>query len=137
MRNICINPENLPKIQRQLQQTSWLVACLCAQWCDTCMAYQSLFQALSEQHPEICFVWLDIEDQSELVDEIDIENFPTILIQHEQHNLFFGPTLPDTSLLERMLMSFKQSREESATSITQKTNVLPDWNLRQKILSAI
>ena len=67
-------------IQEHLPNSRWLVACLCAAWCDTCNAYRSAFEALAEKHPDKCFCWIDIEDQASLVEDIDIENFPTILV---------------------------------------------------------
>lgn len=95
------NPEAL---RRQLARTdSLLVACYCAAWCDTCRDYQPQFAELSEQWPRHTFVWIDIEDDPELLDDHDIENFPTILIQGSKGNLFFGEQLPYISHLDRLI----------------------------------
>lgn len=80
-----------------------LVACLCAAWCGTCREYQQAFDALADSHPEMCFVWVDIEDHADWLDDHDIENFPTILIQDQQRHRFFGTVLPFANILERML----------------------------------
>lgn len=80
-----------------------LVACLCAAWCGTCREYQQAFDALADSHPEMCFVWVDIEDHGDWLDDHDIENFPTILIQDEHRPRFFGTVLPFANILERML----------------------------------
>jgi thioredoxin 1 len=37
------------------------------------------------------FVWVDIEDESELVGDLDIEDFPTLLLARGGRVLFFGP----------------------------------------------
>ncbi len=59
-----------------------LVACLCADWCGTCKDYMSGFAALAARYPGDCFVWIDIETHADrLGEDIDIENFPTVLIQ--------------------------------------------------------
>lgn len=134
------NTEDLSSIKDDLQGKSWLVACLCAAWCDTCLAYRSQFDALIAQHPNKCFAWIDIEDQAHLVDEVDIENFPTILIQYEEHVLFFGTMLPDAGQLNRLLNSFSVSLNESnnqkiaTTSTSLNQDVPADWNLRRLIL---
>jgi hypothetical protein len=39
----------------------YLVACLCAAWCDTCVAYRPGFLALAERFPRAEFRWVDIE----------------------------------------------------------------------------
>src|SRR5260364_340404 len=58
-----------------------LVACLCAAWCDTCRAYRTTFDALAGLYPGICFVWIDIETHADRIETLEIENFPTILIE--------------------------------------------------------
>lgn len=96
---------NFAAIKAELATTPWLIACLCAAWCNTCEAYKSSFESLSTKHPDMCFVWIDIEDQADLVEEFDVENFPTILIQHNDMTLFAGTMLPEISLLDRLIHS--------------------------------
>lgn len=71
------------------------VACLCAAWCRTCGDYQATFDALKTKFTApIQWAWVDIEDHAELLDEVDIETFPTLLVIREQDVLFLGPVLP-------------------------------------------
>jgi thiol-disulfide isomerase/thioredoxin len=83
-----------------------LVACLCADWCGTCREYRTMFDVLAERHPAACFVWIDIETHSELVDDYDVENFPTILIEDGISTRFFGTVLPQPRIVERMIEEF-------------------------------
>ena len=86
-----------------------LVACLCAQWCRTCDAYRDTLAATRDAmrlgHPDAAmrFVWVDIEDESELVGDLDIEDFPTILLARGDRVLFFGPVLPHAQTLDRLV----------------------------------
>ena len=86
-----------------------LVACLCAQWCRTCDAYLDTLAATRDAmrlgHPAAAmrFVWVDIEDESELVGDLDIEDFPTILLARGDRVLFFGPVLPHAQTLDRLV----------------------------------
>ena len=86
-----------------------LVACLCAQWCRTCDAYRDTLaatrDAMRRGHPDgaMRFVWVDIEDESELVGDLDIEDFPTILLARGDQVLFFGPVLPHAQTLDRLV----------------------------------
>jgi thiol-disulfide isomerase/thioredoxin len=88
-----------------------LVACLCAQWCRTCDAYRdtlvAIRDAFAEAHPEAAlrFVWVDIEDESELIGDLDIEDFPTILVARGDGVRFFGPLLPHAQTLDRLVRS--------------------------------
>ncbi len=88
-----------------------LVACLCAAWCRTCDAYRDTLVAVRDTlraaHPDTAlrFVWIDIEDESELVGNLDIEDFPTLLVARDADVLFFGPLLPHAQTLDRLLRS--------------------------------
>ncbi len=140
MDNLRPNTENLSQIKTGLQTKPWLVACLCAAWCDTCTSYRTQFDALQAQHPDKCFAWIDIEDQAELVDAVDIVNFPTILIQHDDDIVFFGTMLPDASQVHRLLNTFEESLKDSegqgkAVKYAVPDQDIPDdWSLRRLIL---
>lgn len=125
-------------IQEHLPNSRWLVACLCAAWCDTCNAYRSAFEALAEKHPDKCFCWIDIEDQASLVEDIDIENFPTILVQVDDQIEFLGTMLPDTQQLHRMMQSFN-APEDGSRKQFQRTSLNQhapnNWNLRNSLLA--
>ena len=90
-------------LQRIEGNDDMLVVCYCAQWCDTCGQYRLDFSALAERHPQHIFIWVDIEEQPELLGDEDVENFPTILLQSGDTNLFFGTQLPYISHLEKLL----------------------------------
>ncbi len=81
----------------------FLVACLCAAWCDTCVAYRPGFVALAERFPRAEFRWVDIEDDAEAVEEIDVENFPTIIVRRGGETLFEGVMQPRHEHLQRLL----------------------------------
>jgi thioredoxin len=81
----------------------FLVACLCAEWCDTCVAYRPGFLALAERFPQASFRWIDIEEDEEHAAELEVENFPTILVKRGQEQLFYGVMLPHHEHLKRLL----------------------------------
>ena len=79
-----------------------LVACLCAQWCGSCREYAPLFEAPSGL-PPARFVWIDIEDHAEVLGDVGVENFPTLLIARGDALLFFGPVTPHAQTLRRLV----------------------------------
>jgi thiol-disulfide isomerase/thioredoxin len=85
--------------------TELLVACLCAEWCGTCNEYRPLFERLRAEFPAASFAWIDVEDQSELVDPLEIENFPTLLIAQGAHARFLGTVMPHAETLRRLVAS--------------------------------
>jgi thioredoxin 1 len=86
---------------------SWRVTCLCAAWCDTCNEYRPAFEALARKNLQHAFAWIDIEDESDLLGDIDVENFPTILISRDATPHFFGTVLPHIEQLQKLLNSAK------------------------------
>ncbi len=80
-----------------------LVVCLCAQWCGVCREYAATFAQVGERMMPARFVWVDVEDDSDVVDPIEVENFPTILIAVGAEPRFFGMLTPQPQLLERMV----------------------------------
>lgn len=81
----------------------YIVACLCADWCGACREYKPLFDSLARKFPNVRFLWVDVEDEADLIDPIEVEDFPTILIAKDQHPLFFGTVLPHTETVERLI----------------------------------
>ena len=79
------------------------VACLCADWCGTCRDYRPVFDQVAAQHPGHSFIWLDIEDEAALTEDLEIEIFPTVLVGEGGRLLFAGPLLPHAGTLSRML----------------------------------
>jgi thioredoxin 1 len=84
-----------------------VVSCLCAEWCDTCVAYRPGFLELARKFPQAEFRWVDIEDQADEAGELEVENFPTVRVTRKTENgsdvLFHGTLLPMHSHLERLL----------------------------------
>jgi thioredoxin 1 len=83
--------------------TKLLVACLCADWCGACREYRPRFEQLQAQFPGVQFVWVDVEDESDLVDPIEVENFPTLLMATRERVQFFGTVMPHLETLQRLI----------------------------------
>jgi thioredoxin 1 len=101
-------------IQSSSTTDTWRVACLCAAWCDTCNEYRPAFEALARRNPRDAFAWIDIEDESDLLGDIDVENFPTILIARGAMPHFFGTLLPQIEQLQKLLNSAKANNTAMA-----------------------
>jgi thioredoxin-like negative regulator of GroEL len=80
-----------------------LVACLCAEWCGVCREYRVAFDALAHERPDVAFHWIDIEADADRVGDLDVENFPTVLIQRGDTLLFFGTMQPQPVHLRRAI----------------------------------
>jgi len=100
-----------------------LIACLCAQWCGACRNYRATFDQIADAHPRHCCVWIDIEDHADWFSDIDldVDNFPTLLIEDAQAVRFFGPVLPHRTVVERMLAELPAPRNAGAAPALRAT----------------
>ena len=87
------------------------VVCLCAQWCGNCRDYLPVFEAMRERFAGAArLAWIDIEDQSEVLGDTEVENFPTLLILRGVTPLFLGPLTPQPSVLAQLVQSALDGR---------------------------
>jgi thioredoxin 1 len=137
MSSLFLVPANFNALAATLAADKWVVACLCAAWCDVCKQYRAGFDAVAAEHPEHQFVWIDIEDQSDLVGELDVENFPTILIQRGDTVVFYGTMLPEPRQVARLLQAqLERSPQElarEALSTTERQQWQRDANLLKRL----
>lgn len=80
-----------------------LVACLCAEWCGVCRDYTQTFQDMQARFPQARFLWIDVEDEADLLHPLEVENFPTLLIVVDGQPRFLGPLRPQAETLERLI----------------------------------
>lgn len=70
-----------------------------AKWCGPCQVFGPIFEAASEQHPDIVFGKVDTEVQSELAASFGIRSIPTLMVIREHVIVFSQPgALPAPSL---------------------------------------
>ena len=105
-------------------QDRLLVACLCATWCKTCTVFRETFDRLAASNRDVEFVWLDVEDDSALVGESDIENFPTLAVFRGNKPLFYGVTMPQEGVVARTLASLTRD-DRDAVEVPEEIAGLP------------
>ncbi len=89
---------------------------LCAEWCGTCRDWRAVFDRAREAHPHLRWRWLDIEDEADLMDDMDVETLPCLLLARGDRVLFFGPVLPQPDVLSRLVQTF--SAQAAPASMT-------------------
>ncbi|CAM2906135.1 thioredoxin family protein [Janthinobacterium lividum] len=141
MHSLTLTTDNRADVAAALAGPRWTVACLCALWCGTCGSYRATFEELAARHPDTVFVWVDIEDQADVVGDLDIDNFPTLLIQHEDNVAFFGTVLPDGGLAHRMVQAQQALSGAELAALAASTQERRDWqrdcNLRNLLAATL
>jgi thioredoxin 1 len=140
MHSLTLNSANRAEIAAALAGDRWIVACLCAAWCGTCESYRATFEELASRHPDKFFVWIDIEDHADVVGDLDVENFPTLLIQHHEQVAFFGTMLPDPGLAHRLVLAQSAQTDAELAELTSHSADRRRWqadcNLRTLMRNA-
>ena len=90
----------------------FLAVFLCAAWCQTCGEFRGTFERLAKADPDARLVWLDVEDDSALIGDLEIENFPTLAVFRGSKPLFYGVTMPQEGVVARTLASLKRDDRE-------------------------
>lgn len=141
MSSLTLQPDTRTQLAQWLGADTWVIACLCAAWCDTCRAYRSSFDALAERHPDKRFVWIDIEDEADVVGDIEVENFPTLLMQRGDVVAFFGTVLPDAKLADRLIAAQAEKSDDEiraqANSGAERQTWQRECNLRARLNEAL
>lgn len=104
-------PDNA-RIRDSLADGQRLVACLCAAWCSSCTAWRQAFAELAAEFSGDCFVWIDIEDQSDLVADIEVETLPVLFVQTTSGIEFVGPIEPRASFLRALLQRMQATQAD-------------------------
>jgi thioredoxin 1 len=140
MHSLTLDLDNRDQLADALSDGRWVVACLCAGWCGTCGSYRAAFDTLAARHPDKLFVWIDIEDQADMVGDLDVENFPTLLIQRADLVAFFGTMLPDPVLSARLVQAQAALPDEELARLAQSSVERRGWqhdcNLRSLLANA-
>lgn len=83
--------ENLRLSQASIQVD---VLFLCAAWCGVCRDLRGMFEELSAVHPSVHWTWVDVEDHSEIFDDLELDTFPSLLVMLNKRPWFFGSIQP-------------------------------------------
>ncbi len=140
MHSLTLDSDNRDAVAAAIEGDRWVVACLCAAWCGTCGGYRAAFEGLAARHPDKVFVWIDIEDQADVVGDLDVENFPTLLVQREDTVAFFGTMLPDPAVADRLVQAQAELAPEELARLAQSSEERRSWqrdcNLRTLLQGA-
>ena len=127
MHSLTLDSTTRDQVAAALSGDGWLVACLCAAWCGTCSTYRATFDEVAARHPDKQFVWIDIEDQADLVGDLDVENFPTLLLQRGDTVAFFGAMVPDGGVADRLVQAQAEQSPEELARLAASTDGRRAW----------
>jgi len=78
-----------------------------AEWCGPCKSFAPVFEAASEQHPDISFTKIDTEAEQEIAGALQIRSIPTLMIFRDGVQLFSQPGALPAHALEDLIGQVK------------------------------
>jgi thioredoxin 1 len=96
-----------------------------AAWCGPCRQFGPIFDAASEQHPDITFTKVDTEAEPELSGGLGISSIPTLMAFRDGILLYGQPGALPAPALEQLIAAV---READMDEIRQKIAVQESSN---------
>jgi thioredoxin 1 len=99
-----------------------------AEWCGPCKSFAPVFEAASEQHPDISFTKIDTEAEQQIAGALEIRSIPTLMIFRDGVQLLSQPGALPARALEDIIEQVKAldmdevraelAKEQAAASAT-------------------
>lgn len=74
-----------------------------AAWCPPCRGFKPIFEAASEQHPDVLFGSVNTEEQPELAGSLQVSSIPTVMVFRDGILLFAEPGALNGQQLTQLL----------------------------------
>ena len=78
-----------------------------APWCGPCKSFAPVFEAASEQHPDVVFAKINSDDEQSLAGHFGIRSIPTLMLFREEIVVFMQPGALPASGLDGVLTQAK------------------------------
>jgi thiol-disulfide isomerase/thioredoxin len=120
------------KKKRENHATIYVAIFLCARWCSVCrdffLSCKTTAARYSQQYPDTFFLYLDIEEDENITGDIDVDNFPTLLVFRNETLLHFKPIIArEEAMIQNLqiLRGQKSTLSLPATLITIYNAAIP------------
>ena len=85
MATVELNKSNFEDV---VTQNEMVIIDFWAAWCGPCKSFAPVFEAASEQHPDIVFGKVNADDEQELAAAFSIRSIPFVMLMREKVVLF-------------------------------------------------
>lgn len=79
-----------------------------AEWCGPCKSFGPIFEAASEQHPDITFAKVDTEKEQQLAGEFGIRSIPTVAAFRDGVGVFMQPGMLPPQGMEQIISQIRE-----------------------------
>lgn len=85
-----------------------------AEWCRPCKRFDPIFKRVSEKFPDVDFVKVNAEEESDFIDKYGINSIPTVLVMKGEDILFSHPGFMSEELLIEVVNTYYSNELQGA-----------------------
>ena len=124
---VTLTPSDYAGLLGSLDDNSWVAVCFCAGWCRSCREFQPELEQFTLSFPQGRFIWVDIEGHDDMLGELDVDKFPTLLLQRGNMVAFYSCIHPDIMQTKRILQSVLDESPEALQRQAQSNEERRMW----------
>lgn len=93
--------------QNYIMQNKNVVVKFTAPWCGPCVASQPIFERAADQHPDVSFVEVDVDQQPRLAAMFNIRSIPTTMGWKDAKMIWHAVGAPTPQTLDKEIQKMK------------------------------
>lgn len=89
--------------QRTVESDGIVLVDFWAEWCGPCRSFAPVFEAASEEHPDMVFAKVDTEAEQDLAAALNIQSIPTLMVFRDGILMFAQPGALPKAVLDDVI----------------------------------
>jgi len=77
--------------EKFITQNDMIIFDFWAEWCGPCKQFGPVFEAAAQQHPNIMFAKVNVEEEPELANRFQVRSIPTLAFMREKVMVYANP----------------------------------------------